>query len=186
MLLYDNRSLWRFAVLLLLIPVIYAAFGWSIAQQTEAWGNWLTQGGQLAELHILVERAVAHKLLYGLSLLLILSITFGLTIWARNVVGLFGFCFRSDITAIVAVLFWSLVLALIICFFHYFAEFLLLFGSAILGRLELQEAGYNNWQICSVLTAICVVSFAVGLLGFDWWNFMSSTLRSSLLSILLK
>lgn len=185
MLLYKNRPLWRFIILLLLTPAIYGVFGWSIAHESAAWNRWLVEGRPLETFNIIIEERIAHKLLYGLSLLIILVITLGLTIFDRPLLGLLGSCFKSDFTAIVAVLIWSLTLALIIIFLNYFAELLLLVGSAILGRLELQEAGYNNWQICTILTAICICSFAIGLLGFDWWvSRMSATQSSFILNFI--
>lgn len=186
MLLYRNQSLWRFIVLFLLLPAIYSIFGWSIAKVSEAWNQWLVDGAQLEKFNIFLDEMLAHKLLYGLSLLIILTMTFGITIFGKPLIGLLGSCFKSDITAIVAVLIWSLALALIICFLNYFAELLLLLNAAILGRLELQEAGYNNWQICLILTAICVCSFAIGLLGFDWWESRISATQSSFILNFIK
>lgn len=175
MLLYKNRTLWRFFVLFFLMPTIYSIFGWSITNDTEVWSQWLTESNQLQKLNIIVLDETARQILYGLSLLIILGITFGITIWSRVVTSLLAACFKSNMTAITAVVFWSLGLALIIIFINYFAEFMLLLGSAILGRLELQESGYNNWQTCSILTAICVCSFAIGLLGFEWFQFTMTT-----------
>lgn len=174
MLLYKNRTLWRFFVLLLLMPAIYLVFGWSIANESQAWGQWLVQSEQIQKLNIVLLEETARQILYGLSVALILSITFSLTIWGRLVPTLLAACFKSNLTAIAAVVFWSLALALILIFINYFAELMLLLGGAILGRLELQDAGYNDWQICSILTAICVWSFAIGLLGFDWWQYTKS------------
>jgi hypothetical protein len=171
MLVYNNRSLWRFLVLLILLPTIYAVFGWTIAYESKAWGHWLIENGQLAKFNIMLEENIAHKILYGLAILIILGITLSLTLLSRQIAGLFTLCFKSDTTAILAVLIWSLILALIICFLNYFAELLLLLNSAILGRLELQEIGYNKWQICTILMAICTISFAIGLLGFDWLHY---------------
>jgi hypothetical protein len=170
MLWYDNRPLWRFMILFLLIPAIYSVFGWSIALESEAWRQWLRQEILWQGFGFVLSESILNQLLYGLALLIILGMTFGLTFWDKTLIGILGSCFKSDITAIMAVLVWSLALALIICFINYFAELMLLLGGAILGRLELQEAGYNNWQTCSILTAICVCSFAIGLLGFDWWR----------------
>lgn len=174
MLWYDKRPLWRFMVLLLLMPAIYSVFGWTIAQRGEAWSQWLTASSPLEKFNIILEEKTARRILYGVALAIILGTTFGLTIMSKPLIGLLGSCFRSDITAIVAVLIWSLMIALIICFLNYFAELILLLGAAILGRLELQEAGYNSWQICTILTAICVWSFVIGLLGFDWWHYTIS------------
>ncbi|PSF35284.1 hypothetical protein C7H19_17145 [Aphanothece hegewaldii CCALA 016] len=181
MLFYKNKPIWRLIILLLLMPAIYSVFGWTIAQESDSWNRWLIDGRLLEKFNIFLDERIAHKLLYGLSLLLILTLTLGLTIFDRSLLGLLGSCFKSDITAIIAVLIWSLALALIICFFNYFAEFLLLLNAAILGRLELQEAGYNNWQVCTILTAICVCSFAIGLLGFDWWRYTMSITQFSLI-----
>ncbi|GFE69974.1 hypothetical protein [Chroococcus sp. FPU101] len=176
MLWYNNRPLWRFMVLFLLIPAIYSVFGWTIALESEDWRQWLTQEILLQQPNLVLSDRILNQLLYGLALVIILGTTFGLTIWDKTVIGLLGSCFKSDFTALVAVLIWSLTLALIICFINYFAELMLLLGGAILGRLELQEASYNNWQICSILTAICVCSFAIGLLGFDWWQYTMTTI----------
>lgn len=186
MLLYKNQSLWRFIVLLFLMPAIYGVFGWIIAKEGEAWNQWLRDQDSLETLNIFISEEIAHKIPYGLSLLIILTMTLGITIFGKPLIGLLGSCFRSDVTAIVSVLIWSLVLALIICFLNYFAEFLLLLNSVILGRLELKEAGYNNWQVCAILTAICICSFAIGLLGFDWWEYRMSATQSSFILNFIK
>jgi hypothetical protein len=185
MFLYKSQPLWRFVVLFLLMPAIYSVFGWSIAQESDAWNNWLREKVPLETLNIFLNEEITHKIPYGLSLVIILAMTLGITIFGKPIIGLLGSCFKSDITAIVSVLIWSLVLALIFIFLNYFLELLLLLNAAILGRLELREAGYNNWQTCSILTAICVCSFAIGLLSFDWWESrMSATLSSFLLNFI--
>jgi hypothetical protein len=51
-----------------------------------------------------------------------------------------------------------------------FARILMLIAAAILGRLELQEAGYNRLQIFAALTLLCLGSFILGVWGHGFWG----------------
>ena len=61
----------------------------------------------------------------------------------------------------------------VVFIFHKWAVFsrvLILLAAAILGRLELQETGYNRWQVFLMITILCLGSFGLGIWTYHLWG----------------
>jgi hypothetical protein len=65
---------------------------------------------------------------------------------------------------------WSFAVVLMICWLEYFVRFLVLLCAAMLARLELLEAKYNNWQTFAILAVISGGGFGTGVLMFEYFH----------------
>jgi hypothetical protein len=161
---------WRYLVLLFLIPCIYAVFGWCISHEILSWSRWLIERGEDMNLTLNLQRIDLG--IYGLAALLITSIALGLTLLSEKVSILFSSWFKSDTSAILSILGWSLAVVFILYWRGEFVRLLILVSATILGRLELQEAGYNRLQIFWFLALLCLGSFALGVWAHSIWGNM--------------
>jgi hypothetical protein len=69
---------------------------------------------------------------------------------------------RSDIGYFSIVLLGALSIAFILVWSHVFEYLMVVIGSEILSRLELQRARFNNWQSLGILTFVSVLGLGVG------------------------
>lgn len=157
--------LYRFPWLYLsLVFLAYATFGWIVAKSIN---SWITEfRDAIAYWGLLISPLMAKLLIYSLISLLIFIIIIVLTVPIKSLKFIFGTWLRSGDQSFISILFWSFMLVLIICFLEQFVRFLILFGSSILGRLELQELNYKNYQIMLVLASISLMGFTTGYFGF--------------------
>ncbi|MEG3439069.1 hypothetical protein V0288_18230 [Pannus brasiliensis CCIBt3594] len=160
--------LWRYVLLVILLPCIYAIFGWYIAQETDIWSRWLLQRGDDLEITLILEQLDLG--IYVLAAVLITTIALGLTFFTEQLALLLSGWFKTDVGAIVAILGWSLAVVFMLRWWGDFARVLVLIAAAILGRLELQEAGYNRLQIFFTLTFLCLGSFVLGIWAHGIWG----------------
>lgn len=156
-----------------LISVTYGSFGWYIASssrgwtpliiaQARAWGwEGLLTGLGLAEEDVVV------ILLHVMALLAIFAITLGLMAPVTLVTIFFSSSFKSDVRSILSILLWSFAVVVMLRWFSYFARLLLLICAAILGKLELQDREYPQWQVLTVIAVTCLGSFVLGVLGYN-------------------
>jgi hypothetical protein len=78
--------------------------------------------------------------------------------------------FKNDISAVLSILGWSLAVVFIFHRWAVFSRVLILLAATILGRLELQEAGYNRWQVFLMITILCLGSFGLGIWAYNLWG----------------
>jgi hypothetical protein len=147
-----------------LLLLAYGVFGWLVAQESVSWSEWIVGQGRAWGLAIDDEDARFIVDLLGVGL--ILSIAVALTAPVALVTIFFGVWLRSQLKAWVSVLVWAFAIVFIIRWINYFAGFLVLLCAALLCRLDLQGAGYNDWQTFLLLTLICLGGFAGGVLAF--------------------
>jgi hypothetical protein len=149
---------------LCLIVVVYGVFGWIVAQSSVSWSEDLVEQGKAWGLILDDEDATVIIDLLGVALILIIAV--GLTAPIALIAIFFGILLRSETKAWFSILAWAFAVVFIIRWIAYFAKFLLLLCAALLGRLELQGAGYNNWQTFIILSLICLGGFGGGVLSF--------------------
>ncbi len=147
-----------------LLLITYSTFGWQIAASDDAWSQVLVEF--VREWDWFLEEAIVAKVIDLLSALAIFFLAVVLTTPVVFMRLLFGSWLKSDNKAIISFLAWSFAGVFFLRWLEYFAGFLLLLGTAILGRLELQAAGYNRWQVFTILTSLCLSGFGAGLLGY--------------------
>ena len=151
-----------------LVLLSYSIFGWYVAQSSVWWSHWLVEQGKSWGWFLEQEAASGIIQLLGAALIGLISVA--LTTPVALITMFFGSGLKSDMRAFVSMLGWAFASVLIIRWFHYFAHFLVLLCSAILGRLDLQGAGYNQWQIFFILTGFCLGSFGLGVLAFTMYG----------------
>jgi hypothetical protein len=153
---------------LCLIVVVYGVFGWIVARSSVNWSEELVEQGKAWGLVLDDEYATFIIDLLGIAL--ILAIAVGLTAPIALITICFGIWLRSETKAWFSILAWAFAVVFIIRWINYFAKFLLLLCAALLGRLELQATGYNNWQTFTILSLISLGGFGGGVLSFMLMN----------------
>ncbi len=142
----------------------YCIFGWnvgnnalslthSLVEQGKTWGWLLEYDTVFLGLHILAG-------------ILVLSITASLVAPVALITIVFGSGFKSDNRAMVSVLWWTFAVVLMVCWLGYFVRILVLLCAAVLGKLELQNQRYPQWQVLLMLMMICLGGFGLGLFAF--------------------
>lgn len=159
---------WRIILLTFLIPSVYGVFGWSIAHERLSWSDWLLARGD--EMNWTLTSEWLEIIIYILAVGIILSIALGLTLFSHLMPVFFRSWFKNDISAVLSILGWSLAVVFIFHKWAVFSRALILLAATILGRLELQEAGYNRWQVFLMLTILCLGSFGLGIWAYNLWG----------------
>jgi hypothetical protein len=149
---------------LLLVLLSYAVFGWFVAQASISWSEWIVEQGK--EWGWLIEDESAYLIVELLGAGLILLIAIALAAPIALVTIFFGSWLKSETKAWISILGWAFAAVFIIRWITYFIRFLVLICAALLGRLELQSAGYNDWQTFVILALICLGGFSGGVLIF--------------------
>jgi hypothetical protein len=160
--------LWRVILLTFLIPSVYGVFGWSIAHERLSWSDWLIARGD--EMNWTLTSELLKIVIYILAVVVVLSIALGLTLFSDLMSVFFSSWFKNDLRAILSILGWSLALVFIFHKWAVFSRLLILLAATVLGRLELQEAGYNRWQVFLILTILCLGSFGLGIGAYNLWG----------------
>lgn len=151
-----------------IVFLAYSAFGWYLTESIPDWAEWLIARSNL--LGVSLSEVIISWTILPLAATLIIILAVSLTaplLWMK--IG-FGSWVKSDIKAFASILFWAFAVALIFSWIEYFVRLLVLISSAILARLELQNAGYKQWQASVVLTFFCLLGFGVGVLTFWRWE----------------
>lgn len=126
---------------LTLLLLTYSTFGWILAEEFAAW---------------------EVRLAVGIALLLLaLTLTAPITL----VRVCFGSWLQTDKKAFIAIIAFSFALVVIIVWIQMFARIAALLAAGALARLELQRAGYGQWQAISILCFSCLLGYGLGLVA---------------------
>ncbi len=153
---------------LILLLIAYSVFGWIVSQSTQSWAIWLVQQGK--GWGWLLEEDIVSGIVYLLGAVSILLLVTALTAPVTLMTFFLGSSLQSDIKGFISLLGWAFAFVLIVCWIEYFVRFLVLLAAAILARLELQKAGYNEWQTFAMLAVVCLSGLGLGLLTFELWG----------------
>jgi hypothetical protein len=127
---------------LILTLLTYGVFGWACGVSPN---NWL-QGGFLVLL---------------ITLLLIAPIRF------------LRLCFSSwlasDARAFISIIVVAFLSVVVLTWLEVFAQFFILLSAGMLVRLDLQTAGFGEWQAFFLLVGMCLASFALGVFLNHLW-----------------
>lgn len=124
---------------LLLLVFTYGLFGWLISATDPIW-LWLMGASYI----LLIALALAAPFT--------LMKTF-YTSWLK-----------SDARAFLSVIVGAFVAVLIVTWIEVFVRILVLLSAGALVRLDLQTAGYNEWQCFSILVIVSLTGFGLGIL----------------------
>lgn len=151
---------------LCLVILSYSVVGWHAASWSGILSPWLVQEGQSWGWLLREDAASAVIQITEVAILCVISLA--LTAPVALITVLVGSGLKSDTKALISMLGWSIIIVLIIRWFPYFVHLLVLFCAAILGRLQLQQAGYKRWQVTSILITCCLAGVGLGWLIFNY------------------
>ncbi|MGL5033507.1 MAG: hypothetical protein ACRC6M_06865 [Microcystaceae cyanobacterium] len=153
---------------LILLVIVYSLFGWDIASQSMAWSQLLLEQTESWKTGLQEENLIWGIHLLALSSIVITSLA--LTAPIALMTFFVGSCVKSEIQSAVSILIWSFIFVLVLRWFNFFVDFLVLISAAILGRLELRSMGLNRPVALALLTIICLASFSSGAYSYFHWN----------------
>ncbi|MBE9126377.1 hypothetical protein IQ257_16290 [Coleofasciculus sp. LEGE 07092] len=139
---------------LLLLLFTNSVFGWLIAasewmsKTDRPWLFWLMGAGYVV--------------------LIALALTAPLTLLQT----VYGSWIKSDTRAFMSVIIGAFLAVLILCWINVFIRILVLLSAGALARLDLQVAGYKEWQAFVILAVFSLTGFGLGIAGQQ--GFMSN------------
>ncbi len=121
-----------------LLVFTYAVFGWLISATDFSWLVW------------------AMGAVYSLLIALALTAPFSL------MKSFYSSWLRSDVRAFMSVIVGALLAVIIFCAFPIFIRILLLIAASALVRLDLQTAGYGEWQAFGIISVVSLIGLSLG------------------------
>ncbi|MEB3250384.1 MAG: hypothetical protein ACKN9E_15285 [Microcystaceae cyanobacterium] len=154
-----------------LLIIAYLSFGWEVAGLSAAWSKqWLEEG---LPLQVGLEEGTFIWTVHLLALLGIVLTSLALTAPVTLLTFFVGSWLKSEIKSMFSILLWSFLFVLMLRWFNFFVELLVLLASAMLGRVQLRSMGLNSSWTWFVVTVICLLSFSGGAYGyFRWYRYI--------------
>ncbi|MDX2213112.1 MAG: hypothetical protein SFY66_07470 [Oculatellaceae cyanobacterium bins.114] len=121
-----------------LLLIAYSSFSWLLYQSTATWLVWV-----IALSFALTQALLLTAFLQGFR--------FFVRSWLKSDIGYFSVIALSAFS-IAGVLVWI----------HVFEYVLMLVAAEILARMDLQNAGFNQWQALGLLTLASILGLSVG------------------------
>jgi hypothetical protein len=125
---------------LLLLLFTYGVFGWLISGSNMSWLLWLMGA------------------VYTLLIALVLAAPFTL------IRSFYTSWLKSDTRAFLSVILGAFFAVLILCWINIFVRILVLISAAALVRLDLQTAGYGDWQAFATIAVVSLTGFSLGVI----------------------
>lgn len=144
----------------------YIVLGWLIADDLEHWAMVIRE--QSLSFHLVIEEDIGLWItrIFAFSILIFISLLLSTPIALITFV--FEETINSDVKAFIAILFWSIALIFIFCYFDHFADLLVITSATILFRLDLQKSSFKNWQIFSFIFVLASIGFSLGMFLFHF------------------
>jgi hypothetical protein len=152
----------------LLLILAYGIFGWNVASASTIWSQSVLEQFQNWQLGLKEESIMA--IIHFFALVAIVLTSLALTAPISLMTFFVGSWIKSFGQSIISMIIWSFLFVLMLRWLNYFAEFLVLLCSGILGRIELRQAGLGQFKALFILTLLCVFSFGGGVFGYFRWN----------------
>ncbi len=147
--------------------ITYAVFGWHIATVSVIWSHsWVVEAKGWG---FSLEDDALMLAIHLFAILIIVLTSLALTAPVTLMTFFVGSWMKSEMQSILAMIVWTFLLVLLLRWFNFFVQFLVLFSAAILGRLELRYIGYNRSQTVFMLSIIGLVGFGGGALSYFYW-----------------
>jgi hypothetical protein len=147
-----------------LLLMTYTAFGWHVSSDGLVWSQSLS--AQFNSWDINLEQQSILWAIHILALMVIVLTSLALTAPIALMTFFVGSWARSEVQSIISMVIWSFILVVMLRWFNYFIEFLVLICSAVLGRIELRNAGFSQLQAILILLSLCLASFGVGVYSY--------------------
>jgi hypothetical protein len=144
--------------------VTYGVFGWHIAAASINWSHSLAVEANGWGLSLKDDSLMIAIHLFAILMIVLtsLALTAPLTLMTFFV----GSWIQSEMQSILSMIVWSFLLVIILRWFNFFIQFLVLLSAAILGRLELRYIGYSRSQTVFMLSILGLIGFGGGALGY--------------------
>jgi hypothetical protein len=162
---------------LLLLLITYITFGWYIEKGKSIYQQFFINYGRgwgwqsLLDSFNLVETDVAVALVYLFAGLSILAVTISLIAPVTLITFAFGSSFKSNLWSIASILLWSFAFVFMLRWFTIFSHLLLLLCAAILAKLDLQDHGWKQWKVSTLVMLLCFLGFTIGVISHSYFNF---------------
>lgn len=167
----DSSISWLDSNLLISLSLFlctYLTLGWAIASTSEIWEKLLKQKN--IPLLFFIEQDSFLLILKIVALFVIIAISLFLSTPVALITFVFEESINSDLKALLAILFWSVVLVFIFCSLEYFADLLVITATNILFRIDLQKLKYPNWLIRVIIFGLALLAFLSGVFLYDHFN----------------
>lgn len=79
----------------------------------------------------------------------------------------FGSWLQSDTRAFFSVIIGAFLAVIILCWLEIFVRILVLLSAGALARLDLQTAGYGEWQSFGILAGFSLIGFGLGIVSHE-------------------
>ena len=145
---------------LILVLLSYGIFGWYLGEYSHLIHLWVLEREDAWGL--LLEEEAANSFIQILQILVIVLFSLALMAPIALITLFIGSGIKTTRKGLLTILAWSILIILAIRWFHYFANVLVLLCALFLGRLELQDFGYNEGQIALLLTFLCFLGVGLG------------------------
>jgi hypothetical protein len=153
-------------LVLILLVLTYAVFGWLYASSTMGW----------LEREIKLGNSISDDLIFGiietLGALFVLLVALAFTAPIATITLGFSSWLKSESKTLISLVFIALGSVIVLRWINYFVHVFVLLSAAILTRLELQTSGYNKWQTISILTFGCLLGFGSGVSIYSFWGYL--------------
>jgi hypothetical protein len=146
----------------------YTVFGWSMARVAESWTSYLSKIGE--NWGWFIEEEAIFVSVHLLAIVVVILISFSLTIPIALVTFVFRESIGSNIKGLISILLCSLLFVFMISSLNYFADLLVMISAAILTRLDLLKLGCKNWQIFFIIFLLGSFACGLGIIIFRWQN----------------
>lgn len=157
-----EKKLWLSS---LLYCFIYWVVGWNTADTTETRTSALTEVLDKFSLELSDNSSIL------LGKVLILGVFISLSLLFVHPLSMVTFVFEesinSDVKGFITILFWSLLLVFMLCYFRYFADILVVTSSTILFRFDLKSQKVSFWQIVTITITLAIVFYTAGVFSHN-------------------
>ncbi|MGD2180923.1 hypothetical protein [Lusitaniella coriacea] len=149
----------------------YSFVGWFMAGAVESWQKWVYLVPCAAVslefsrfCGVLASRYALWLGIAGLIVAIALALIHPLT----EIKSVFGDWLQSDAKAFLSVIAIAFFLVLLLTRLDFINEGIILIAPGLLTRLELQLSGYSDWQAFSIIAGVCLVSYSLGILSYQY------------------
>jgi hypothetical protein len=158
---------------LLFLFAAYTFLGWFVADSIAVWHDWVWasicwgSGTRRAPICAFLTNPYFPWIALSIAIVLIaLALIHPMT----EIKSVFGNWLQSDAKAFLSVIAIAFFTVVVLTRSDLLAEGLGLIAPGLLARIELQLAGYNDWQSFGIITIICLTGYGFGLFLHQSWK----------------
>lgn len=142
----------------------YIVFGWLMVEDLQHLAMIVTE--QSLSFDLVIEEDVGLWIIRIIAFCVLILISLLLSTPIALITFVFEESLNSDVKAFIAILFWSIALIFIFCYFDHLADLLVITSATILFRLDLQRANLKDWHIFCFIILFASIGFSLGMYFF--------------------